>query len=117
MPIRITAARTNKKKVLFKIREAFFLPGAPGDRKKRGSSHGEQICKGGYDRYDRKYQSDACQCLSVGSRKVTDIDPVHYIIKQLDQLRDRKGNCLHQNMTADISLRKIIFHIYPGFLT
>lgn len=66
-----------------------MVAAAARNRAERRAAHAHKVRKGGDDRDDRKGQSQPSQGQCRRLRDMADIHPVHHIIKNIDQLRDR----------------------------
>ena len=72
----------------------FLFPRAPGNGAKGRTAGGEQTAERGNQRHNGENQTHAGQCQTGGSGQMTQVDPVHNIVKHMHRLGNRQRNGL-----------------------
>ena len=88
----------------------FLVSPAPFNGTQRRSAHAEQIGKRDHDRDHRKAEPQARQGFRRILRHMADVNPIHYIIKHVDQLCQRHGQCQIGDIFHHAALGKIILN-------
>ena len=81
---------------------------APGNGTQRRPSHAKEICECGDDRDDGKAESHSGQSFNRSMWNVSDIDPVHDAVHDIDELCQCHGNRKVQNIPGDASPAEVI---------
>ena len=83
------------------------LPAAPCNGEEGRPAGAEEVGKGGDDGDDGQRQADACQRLGGRVGDVADVDPVHHVVQDIDELCARHGDSQAQDVAGHAPLAEI----------